>query len=63
MRTLKGAAIVITLEIMAWILWKPAIKPCIRWAFTRVEVQTHPACKPRYWTTRNGVRTEGPWNV
>lgn len=61
MRTLTGAAIIITLEILAWIIWKPAIKPGLQWVFTRIEVPTHPDCKPRYWTTHNGQRTEGPW--
>lgn len=55
MRALKGAAIVITLELMAWILRKPAIKPGIHWVFTRVEVGTHPDCKPRYRTWIKGI--------
>lgn len=36
-------------------LWRPVVGPYVEWLFTRIEVQTHPDCKPRHRTWKNGI--------
>jgi len=57
MRIAIGIVAGMTLMILGHILgW-----PYIHWLFTRIEVATHPDCKPRYWTSHAGVITREPW--
>lgn len=57
MRMVFGIACGITVSILAYTIWQPTIA----WTLTRIPPATHPDCKPRYRTWRNGVMTEGPW--
>lgn len=57
MRMVVGIACGITVSIIAYAIWQPALA----WTFTRVPPATHPDCKPRYRTWSRGVMTEGPW--
>lgn len=66
MKIAIGALAGITTTMLAYILFQPAIERhqlmrFARWIFTRVEVATHPDCKPRYWTKHAGVITREPW--
>lgn len=44
-------ATIMTLAVYTWTLRKPILK----WVFTRIPVETHPDCKPRYRTWKNGI--------
>lgn len=46
-----GAAITILASLYTWY----ARKHLLNWFFTRIEVGTHPDCKPRYRTWKNGI--------
>ncbi len=57
MRVLLGIAAGITLSILAYALWQPAIE----WTLMHNEPETDPACHPRFRSWHKGVMTEGPW--
>lgn len=40
--------------IIAGYLWYVR-KHILEWVFTRIPVETHPDCKPRYRTWKNGI--------
>lgn len=57
MRIAIGIVAGMTLMILGHILgW-----PYIGWLFTHNAPETHPDCKPRYWTKHAGVITREPW--
>ncbi len=51
MRTIRHITLAILITIIIRRTWKPAAK----WVFTRIPVETHPDCKPRYRTWKNGI--------
>lgn len=64
MKILAGIAAGITLSIVVYAVKQPTLDHVghfLRWVFTRVEVQAHPDCQPRFRSWHKGVMTEGPW--
>lgn len=50
-RRIIGLTLTTTIAAYLWTVRKPILE----WVFTRIPVETHPDCKPRYRTWKNGI--------
>lgn len=55
MRTLTGVAITLTLGILAYVLWRPAIGPALAQLMTRNQPETPADWTPKMRTWKNGI--------
>lgn len=59
MRVIGGIILGLTIPILAFILWKPALGPASAWALTRIPPATPHGWTPKHMTFKNGVRVDG----